>query len=113
MTAPSRFANASDVVEEMVRRVVEGFSPERVILFGSRATGQASPDSDADLLVVMRCAESPYEQAVEIRKALADLPMGKDIVVVTPDFFERYHDVVGTVVWPAVREGKTLYERTA
>lgn len=111
MAARSEFASASEVIEEMVRRVVERFAPERIILFGSRATGQAAPSSDADLLVVMHCAVSPREQAVEIRKALADLPLAKDIIVVTPEYFTRHRDVVGTVVWPAVREGRPLYER--
>jgi len=111
MAVRSEFASASEIIEEMVRRVVEHFAPERVILFGSRATGEGGPDSDADLLVVMRCKVSPREQAVEIRRALADLPLPKDIIVVTPEYFSRYRDVVGTVVWPAVREGKSLYER--
>ena len=111
MAVQLEFAGATEIIEEMVRRVVERFAPERVILFGSRATGKAAPDSDADLLVVMRCVDSPREHAVEIRKALADLPLGKDVIVVTPEYFARYRDVVGTVVWPAVREGKLLYER--
>ncbi len=111
MAVQSRFTTASETIDEMVRRIVERFEPERVILFGSRATGQAGLDSDADFLVVMRCAVSPSQQAVEIRRTLADLPLGKDIVVVTPEYFERYRDVVGTIVWPAVREGKLLYER--
>jgi len=111
MAVESESAGATEIIEEMVRRVVERFAPERVILFGSRAAGEATPDSDADLLVVMQCMVSPREQAVEIRKVLADLPLAKDVVVVTPEYFARYRDVVGTVVWPAVREGRPLYER--
>jgi len=106
-------ANRVEVIDEMVRRIVERFSPERVILFGSCARGTDGPDSDVDVLVVMQCVESPRHQAVEVRKVLADLPIGKDVIVVTPEYFERYRDVIGTVVWPAVREGKLLYERAA
>jgi uncharacterized protein len=40
-------------ISEMVRRIVEGFHPDKIILFGSYARGAAGPDSDADLLVVM------------------------------------------------------------
>ena len=102
-----------ELIQEMVRRIVQRFSPDRIILFGSRARDAAGPDSDVDLLVVMECAGSPRQQTVEIRKTLAGLRAPKDVVVVTPEFFERYRNVVGTVVWPAVREGKLLYERAA
>lgn len=101
------------IMEAMVGRIVERFSPDRVILFGSYARGAPSSDSDVDLLVVMRCAQSTWQQAVEIRKSLADLPIAKDVIVVTPEYFDRYRDIIGTVVWPAVREGKVLYERAA
>jgi predicted nucleotidyltransferase len=100
-------------IDEMVRRIVSGFAPERIILFGSQARETAAVDSDVDLLVVMRSDVAPREQVVEIRKALADLPVAKDIIVVSSAYFERYRDIVGTVVWPAVREGRVLYERRA
>jgi len=105
--------NRAHIIEEMVRRIVGRFSPERIILFGSHARATATTDSDIDLLVVMPGPQPSREQTVEIRKALADLPVAKDIIVVTPEFFERYRDIVGTVVWPAVREGTVLYERAA
>lgn len=107
------YASPAAIIEEMVRRIVAHFSPERLILFGSHARGAAGPDSDVDLLVVMRCPQSTRVQVVEIRKVLADLPIAKDVVVVTPEYFARYRDIVGTIVWPAVREGKLLYERAA
>lgn len=95
----------------MVRRIVACFSPQRIILFGSHARGFAGPDSDVDLLVVMDCARSTREQVVEIRRVLLDIRAPKDVVVVTPEYFDRYRDVIGTIVWPAVHEGKVLYER--
>lgn len=107
------YASPTAIIEEMVRRIVSHFSPERLILFGSHARGAAGPDSDVDLLVVMPCPQSTRLQVVEIRKLLADLPIAKDVVVVTPEYFARYRDIVGTIVWPAVREGKLLYERAA
>ena len=101
------------IIGEMVRRIVNRFSPERIILFGSHARGTNDDDSDVDLLIVMRGGQSRRQQTVAIRTALADLPVAKDIIVVSPDYFERYRDVVGTVIWPAVREGRVLYERAA
>lgn len=100
------------IIGEIVREIVQGFSPEKVILFGSYARDAANAESDVDLLVVMRC-EDTREQVVAIRKVLAHLRVAKDVIVVTPEYFERYRDIVGTVVWPAVREGKLLYDRAA
>ena len=69
MAVQSKFATATDVIDEIVRRVVRHFAPDRIILFGSRATGKAEFDSDVDLLVAMRCAISPSEQAEDRRRA--------------------------------------------
>ena len=54
---PVGWRDPKPIIEEMVRRIVERFHPERIILFGSHATGRAGPESDVDLLVVMRGVE--------------------------------------------------------
>ena len=96
----------------VVERIVERFGPERVILFGSRARGEAGPHSDVDLLVVMPDGiEDERGVTVEIRRLLRDMPVPKDVVVTTPGEIERRGDLVGTVLRPALREGKVLYER--
>jgi len=97
-------------VESAVERIVEQFHPAKVILFGSHARGSAGPDSDVDLLVVMDVKESKRRQAVEIDLALADRAFRLDVIVVTPEEFERYRDVVGHILYPVVREGKVLYD---
>ena len=101
------------VLDQMVQRIVERFHPDRIILFGSHAKGKASNDSDLDLLVVMSVEGSRRSKANEIDLALADRIMPVDVIVVTPDQFERQRDVMGTIVREAVREGKTVYERAA
>ena len=100
-------------IREMVRRIVERFDPEQIILFGSRARGDAGPDSDVDLLVVMDVDGPRRETRIRIRLALHDIRGAKEIVVVTPDELERFRDLVGTIIYPAVREGKVLYARNA
>ena len=95
----------------MVRRLVRRFKPEQIILFGSHARGDAGPDSDIDLLVVLPVEGSKREKCIEIRGALHNFNVPKDIIVVTPDEMMRYHDIKGTIVYPAVREGKVLYAR--
>ncbi len=100
-------------IEDMVRRIVEGFHPRKIILFGSYARGVADDDSDVDLLVVMPVAGSKRRQATEIDMALSDRWLPLDLIVVTPQEFDAYKDVVGHILYPAVREGKVLYEHAA
>jgi uncharacterized protein len=99
-------------IQEMVDRIVKRFDPEKIILFGSHARGDAGPDSDVDLLVVMPVAGSKRDKMVEIGVALHDIPLPKDIIVTTPEDFEWRKEIVGTIERPAVQEGKVLYART-
>jgi predicted nucleotidyltransferase len=98
-------------IEAMVRRIVERFDPEKIILFGSHARGTAGPDSDVDLLVVMPVEGSKRNKAIEIRVALHDIRVPKDIIVTTPEEFAWRKEVVGTIERPAAREGQVLYAR--
>ena len=100
----------ADAIEEMVRRIVLLFHPQRIILFGSHARSDAGPDSDVDLLVVMPVEGSRRKKSVEIGVALHDIALAKDILVVTPEEFDWRKEVVGTIERPAWREGTVLYE---
>ena len=99
------------VVFTMVDRIVSRFRPLRVVLFGSRARGCATPSSDVDLLVVMGKAPDKRRAAVEMRRLLGDLSASKDIVVTTPDEIDNLGQVAGTVLHAALREGTIVYER--
>lgn len=98
-----------DILHEMVRRIVERFQPDKIILFGSYARGDAEIDSDVDLLVVMPVKGSRRRAAVDIGVALRDVDVSKDIVVTTPDAFAWRQEVTGTIEYPAAHEGRVLY----
>jgi predicted nucleotidyltransferase len=98
-------------IQQMVRRIVSRFHPESIILFGSHARGDAGPDSDVDLLVVMPFLGSKREKQLEIRLALKSIQIPKDIVVTTPEEFQWRKEIPGTIERPAAREGKVLYAR--
>ena len=103
---------SESIVSTMVERIVGQFQPSRVLLFGSYARGTAIiGSSDVDLLVVMSDVPDKRRAAVEMRRALRDLPASKDIIVVTPGDIARRGHVVGSVLHAALREGTVVYER--
>jgi predicted nucleotidyltransferase len=95
----------------MVKRIVKDFNPAQVILFGSQARGDAGPDSDVDLLVVMDVKGSKLEKRLAIRAALHDFLTPLHVIVTTPEEFAWRKEVVGTIEWPASREGKVISAR--
>ena len=98
-------------IELMVERLVDRFDPDQIILFGSQARGTAAPGSDVDLLVIMPVSGSKRAKQLEMRVALHDIAVAKDIILATPDEVARRRDIVGTIIRPALREGKVLYAR--
>lgn len=87
------------------------FRPLRIVLFGSRARGGATVESDVDLLVVMSDACERRETAIRIGATLADMPVAKDIIVTTPNEIANRGHVINTVLRSALREGRVIYER--
>ena len=96
----------------MVKRLVRQFNPDQIILFGSHARGTARPESDIDLLVVLPLSRSKRTTQVEMRVALHDIRVPKDIIVVTPEEVVRQRHIVGTLIKPALQEGKVIYARS-
>jgi len=111
MAQASKAQPMQTVIDRMVRRIVKRFRPERVILFGAHARGEAGPDSDVDLLVVMDFEGPAREKALEVLQVLRGVRVPLDVIVTRPEDFAWRKDVVGTIEWPAAREGKVLYCR--
>ncbi len=115
MSARHDFVSASIEDEELLRTVVErlvgGFHPERIVLFGSRARGTARTHSDLDLLVVMPSGTERRETQIAMRRALRDLRTSKDIIVTTPEDIDRRGKIPGLVLRTALREGVEIYAR--
>ena len=99
-------------IREMTRRIVERFNPVKIVLFGSHARGTARADSDIDLLVIKKIEGSKRRARIAICVALHDIDVPKDIIVASPEDVEKLGNTVGTVLYPALREGKILYDRT-
>jgi predicted nucleotidyltransferase len=96
-------------IVEMARRIAAGFHPSKIILFGSAGRGQATADSDVDLLVVVSQVDNRRALRIAIRRALNDLRVPKDIVVLTEEEFEVKRRIPGTIAYPADTEGTVIY----
>jgi predicted nucleotidyltransferase len=99
------------LISEIVGRIVETAQPEKIILFGSRARGDARPGSDFDVLVIQESSEPSYRRDAPLYVALADLPVEVDVLVYTPEEVAEWSQVPQAFVTTAAREGKTVYER--
>jgi len=106
-------AEIQDALDEMTRRIVKRFHPDKIILFGSYVAGTPTADSDLDILIVMPVEGSRRSKANEIDLTLADRVVPMDLIVVTPEQYDRQKDMIGTIVREAVRDGKVIYERAA
>lgn len=107
-------AQVREIIEQMVRRLVDEYQPERVILFGSMARGEPTQDSDIDLLIVKETAEPPLDRRVRVRRLLSDperrIPFSP--LVLTPrELADRlalgdpfYQEIIG--------KGRVMYART-
>ena len=105
----------TDEISTMMERIVRRVDPLAIILFGSQARGDAGPHSDIDLLVVLpdskRKTAATYEIRDDITAELRDAHIGADVLVTWPDEIRRRGDLVGTVLRPALRDGRILYQR--
>lgn len=103
---PSRL---DERLQAVVDRIVRGFSPSLVLLFGSRARGDVRPDSDVDLLVVWKDEQPPVNAAAVLRLALGPVGFPMDLAVLTPSQFATFSQWRGHFVHSAVREGMVLH----
>ena len=100
----------TSVLDEMVRRIAEGFKPQRIILFGSHARGDATEDSDYDLLVIAPSSEPRWRRSVPIYEALMGLRVAKDIVWWTEEEVAEWQAVRNHFVNSAISEGRVVYD---
>ena len=105
-------ADTADL-DEMVRRIAEGFKLQRIILFGSHARGDATEDSDYDLLIIAPSSEPRWRRSVPIYEALMGLRVAKDIVWWTEEEVAEWQAVRNHFVNSAISEGRVVYEATA
>ncbi len=102
-----------ELIRDMAAVVAREVKPQAIILFGSRATGSAQPDSDVDLMVIESAPFGPdrdrRREMTRLWRALADFAVGKDILVYSREEVERWRDARNHIIARALREGRLLY----
>lgn len=103
------------LLQTMVKEIVSEVDPETIVLFGSRARGEARADSDVDLLVIEKspftAERSRYHTAGRLYRRLAGLGVAKDLLLYSREEVDRLADSLNHIVGRALREGRVLYER--
>jgi predicted nucleotidyltransferase len=97
-------------IRRYATEIAQQFNPEKIVLFGSYANGSATPDSDVDLLVIMR-TRNQVEQAVVIDEAITVRGFPLDLIVRTPKFVGRCLRSGDSFYQQILANGKTLYEK--
>jgi predicted nucleotidyltransferase len=104
------WAVTPEKLREAVRRLVEAAQPRQIILFGSHARGDASEDSDVDLMLIEDHVENQAAESVRLQRVLKGLILPVDLLPVTRAQFDYWRDTPGNVFFEAATEGKVVYE---
>ncbi|MBF0183213.1 MAG: nucleotidyltransferase domain-containing protein [Magnetococcales bacterium] len=100
----------------MVSAIIATAQPERIILFGSRARGDAEADSDVDLLVIeaepFGLHRSRFQEIARLERAMGSIPLATDILVYSSAEVEQLQSSPNHIVARALREGKVLHARS-
>lgn len=104
---------SQETIDGVIAAIGATFSPEKILLFGSYANGQPTPDSDLDLMVVMETDRPRNKRSTPIRLLFKPMPCAMDILVVTPEEVSYWNGTVNHIITEAFETGKVLYDRSA
>jgi predicted nucleotidyltransferase len=100
----------SETVSQLTRLLVDAAQSKRIILFGSHARGDATEDSDIDVMVVEEALTDRLTEMVRLNRLLRAVNPPVDLLVVSEEKFRYWRDTPGNVYFEAYSEGKVLYE---
>jgi uncharacterized protein len=111
MTVLSAISRSNkQALKEVTRRIIRVAKPSRLLLFGSAASGRMTKDSDLDILVVVHGPVHRRQVAQQIYRSLRGVGVSVDVVVATEEDLQNYGHRAGTILKPALREGRVIYE---
>ena len=101
---------SEQTIQQAVARLVAAANPSKVILFGSYARGDATEDSDLDLMVIEPEVVNQFDEMVRLRNVMGDMPVGVDLLVYSDREAFRRSQVPGTLLYWAFKEGRVMYD---
>jgi len=105
----------NEIINRIVKDIVEETNPEKIILFGSYANGTQNEDSDLDLLIVEKESfgkiRSRRKEINRVRKKLSEYRISKDILIYDINEYNDWKNSLNHIIGRSIREGKVLYER--
>ena len=101
---------SEELVAKLTGVLVQAARPKRIILFGSRARGDAAADSDFDVMVVEEEPANRFAEMVRLNRLLRSLDIAVDLLVVSEEKFQYWRDTPGNLYHEAASDGKILYE---
>jgi len=96
-------------IKKIINKIVEGYNPQKIILFGSYVSGEPTQDSDVDLLIIKDTGDSPRERRKKISRILWRCGVPKDVFVYSAKEFAEYKDIAGTIMYAADKFGRVIY----
>lgn len=96
-------------IDAVTQKIIAGYAPEKIILFGSYAHGVPTDDSDLDLLIIKDDTGPVVQRNRAVRKLLKEFMFSIDVIIKTTREFETFKDIIGTVVYSANKYGQVLY----
>jgi predicted nucleotidyltransferase len=107
-TTVKPWAVTAEKIDEVVSRLVAAAAPQRLVAFGSAATGDPALANDLDLLVIRHEVADRYQEMVRLRHALRGLLMPIVLIVTSQASYDSRARVPGTVEFAARTHGRVL-----
>jgi len=99
-------------INQAVKLLISAAHPVRIIVFGSHGRGDASDESDLDLMVIMPEVKNKYKEMVRLRRVLRPLRIPVDVLVYSQDEVDEWAHLPGTALYWALKEGRVVHEAT-
>ncbi|MEI8202977.1 MAG: nucleotidyltransferase domain-containing protein [Bacteroidota bacterium] len=100
-----------DKISEIINKIAFGYNPDKIILFGSYASGNPDENSDLDLFVIKETDLPRPQRTIQLRKMLYGSMIPIDLIVYTPKEIDESKENTSSFVYQVLHSGKTMYER--
>ena len=101
---------SQEQIDAVTQKIVDGYQPEKIILFGSYANGNPKEDSDLDLLIIKQTLTPFHRRPREVRRYVSNSLCSLDLLVYTPSEYSAYKDQRYSFLNQILRDGKICYE---